>query len=78
MLAELLAESHVVGVSAILITVNRHGPMPKSEILEICGTYGLRAGGIPWAAAMVRAEAFKLVERQDSGSYSLSPLLSLA
>lgn len=66
MSSDVPATTHVVGVSAIVVTLRDHGTLREDELLVVCGNYGLRAGAVPWRAALARAEKLRLVERTQS------------
>jgi hypothetical protein len=60
---------HLVGISALLFTLRAHGQLLHDDLLGVCSAYGLRAGAVPWEAALKRAIDMRLVVHGPDGLF---------
>jgi hypothetical protein len=56
-----VGEADLVGLSAVLYTLHTHGHLPHRELVEVCTSYGLRAGAVSWDSAIKLAVYMRLV-----------------
>lgn len=65
MSADARLDGNVVGVAGVLATLQVHGALSETELLDVCSGYGLRAGAIPWVHALKAARELRLVVAGD-------------
>ena len=68
-----LRDDHIVGIGAILQTLEQHGSLSQAELLAVCHRYGLRAGSVPWAPSVQHAVRLRLLVQVD-GALCLTPV----
>ena len=56
-----VSEADLVGLSAVLYTLQAHGLLPRNELVGVCTSYGLRGGAVSWDAALKTALDMRLV-----------------
>lgn len=59
----------LVGISALLFTLRAHGRLLHEDLLAVCSRYGLRAGAVPWEAALKRAMELRLIVHGPDGLF---------